>query len=135
MAIRFQFSIRMLLAAMVAVAVAAAAGRAQSSFQSAFVINGLTVAFNTAAIVAVMQTRGKVRTFWVGTAAVLCPASYMAGSSSMGLFFLITSASPYSPQGFSDNRFFWLLWCAALVNGLFAVMFHCLFRGETLNRQ
>jgi len=134
MALRFQFSIRMLLVATAAVAVAVAAGRAQSSFQSAFVINGLTVAFNTAAIVAVMQTSGKVRTFWVGTAAVLCPASCMAGLSSMALFFLITSASPYSPQGFGDNRFFWLLWCAALVNGLFAVIFHCLFRVKKLNR-
>lgn len=124
---RLQFSIRLLLVATAAAAGGLAAVCAERSFQSAFAINGLTVAFATVAIVAVSRTRGSVQMFWVGTAVVLGMASYLACWSSVWLCMCMEDGTDPS-MGFTiQNRFFWVLWCAAPINGLFAVVVDRLF--------
>jgi len=123
---RFQFLIRFVLVA-TAGAVAAAAVCAERSFQAAFAIEGLAVAFATAAIVAAMQTCAKARTFWIGTAVVLGPTLFLACTSFLWLCMYIDGGSD-PPQGFAaEYRFYWLLWCAAPINGLFAVVLEWFF--------
>ena len=87
----------------------------------------MTVLFATVAIVAVMQTSGNWRAFWTGTALLLAALA----------IFAVHSAITYSPwigmetgplgidrraqRWFESQRDIWPFWCAAPINGLFAV--------------
>ena len=127
MTCRFQFSIRLMLVVTAAVAAALAAVCAERSFQSAFAINGLTVAFTTAAIVAVIQTRARMQSFWAGTVVVLVPTSILACWSSVWLWMCIEAGSDLLQSSHTQYRFLWLFWCVAPINGLFAVVLNWLF--------
>lgn len=78
MASRFQFSIRFLLVATVAVAAWAAVTSAERSNSMAVAMHCLTLLFATATVVGMYQTAGSVRVFWIGTALVLCPLAFFS---------------------------------------------------------
>lgn len=128
MAGRFQFSIRFLLVATVAVAVGAAAARVEPTLKSALAMDCLTLLFATCAFVGVATTTGKLRTFWLGNAIVLSAASFIAGLSAWQFAWLAEMGSSQGPH--VNRRFLLPLWCAAPVNGLFAVLLHWLFAGR-----
>jgi|SRR5215469_89699 len=129
MAGRFQFSIRFLLVATAAVAAGVAAIRAfEPTAASILAINCLTVLFATAAILAVTQTSGKVRTFWIGTAIVLGPAAFFSVEWVWSVWPHLGQASLSELAGwFEDASQVWPFWCFAPINGLAAVFLHCLF--------
>jgi hypothetical protein len=124
---RFQFSIRFLLVATVAVAAGAAAIRAKPSVKSGMAIECLTLAFSTAAAVGAILTNRKSRTFWIGAALVLVPASFLGAHNFMLYGACILLGTDPGTIGFVGEHHKWILWSAALLNGLFAVLLHWLF--------
>ncbi|HEV3344775.1 MAG TPA: hypothetical protein VG125_30645 [Pirellulales bacterium] len=123
MAGRFQFSIRFLLVATVAVAVGLAGYRAEHSWQGRLAMQVLTWLLATASILGVVQTSGRPKAFWIGTAFMLCIAAVHATEETSLLFL-------YHSNGLTLLRTesaAWAFWCAAPVNGLFAVFLDWLF--------
>jgi len=135
MAGRFQFSIRFLLAATVAVAAAFGVARAEPSWQISLAMDALTALFLTAAIIGAIQTSGEARAFWIGTVVVLLSAFYGASENAcVVLSYLVAywdgvlpGVGGLMPSDVRGGGFLWVLWCAAPVNGLFAAFLHWLF--------
>ena len=138
MANRLQFSIRFLLVATLAVAAGVGAVRAAPSWQVALAMDALTAAFLTAAIIGTAQTRGASRAFWIGTGVVLIAAFHGASENTrVVLSYLIAypewwdgvppNVGGLMPSGIEDGRFLWVLWCAAPINGILAVLLYWLF--------
>ncbi|HVX14462.1 MAG TPA: hypothetical protein VHC22_24965 [Pirellulales bacterium] len=134
MAGRFQFSIRFLLLATVAVAASVAAFRLEPSLVAISALDSVTLFFATTAIVGVRQTVGWVQAFWIGAAFVLVlSAIFVAMDASQSHPFLIPSDA-FSPKNWGarlvENHRLSLAacWCAAPINGLLAVFLHRLFR-------
>jgi hypothetical protein len=124
---RFQFSVRFLLVATVAVAAGVAAIRAVPSVKSGMAIECLTLAFSTAAAVGIIATSGKARTFWTGAALVLVPASFLGAHNFMLYGPYILSGTDPGSVAYAGEHDKWILWSAALLNGLFAVVLQWLF--------
>ena len=127
MADRLQSSIRIILAATAAVGAVLAAAVAKPSFQAAFAINGLTMGLATGAIVAVIETKGRLQAFWAGTAVVLVYALVIAGWSSHLFYIHIATGLAYPVNFYGDSHFLWCFWCVAPINGLFAMVLDWLF--------
>ena len=127
MATRFQFSIRFLLVATVAVASGIAAARAAPSWQTVLAIDALTLFYATGAICGVMQTSDRERAFWMGTAVVFNSALLLALLDSLATLRYVSQGWEGSAEVVFNQRFLWPVWCAAPVNGLFAVVLHWLF--------
>ncbi len=108
-----QFSIRFLLVLTAAVGIGVSTVR--ESREAAWAMNCLTVLFATGAIVAVVQSPGKMRTFWIGTTFPLALAAFWAIAEIM------------DPQQYHTHLPCWKVWCLAPINGLFAVALHWLF--------
>lgn len=116
-----QFSIRTMLVATAAVAAAMAAYRAEHTWQGRLAINGLTVLSATLAILAAIQTSGKLRAFWVGSALVLIITAARAFEELDELGWFLSGA-----PNLQSETIAWMFWCAAPVNGLLAALLHWL---------
>jgi hypothetical protein len=118
---RFQFSIRFLLVATVAVAAGAAAVRYKVNWGTRSLPSScLTLLYATAAVVGAIRTSGKLRTFWIGNALLLVVFSFHASQ-------LVYEYLANLDISGHDSDIFWPVWCAAPLNGLFAVFLDWLF--------
>jgi hypothetical protein len=133
MTTRFQFSIRFLLAATVAVSAGAAVASAERSTTTLFIAHCLTIIFATAAVVGVYQTSGNVRVVWLGTAIVLSPLAFWAVQMSVYLWPHIGKQQAMWGPGVYPVYDFWPVWCASPINGLLTVFGGMLF-GERRER-
>jgi hypothetical protein len=127
---RSQFSIRFLLLLTVAVAAGVAVYRAEPSLKSLLVWNGLTMLYATAALIGAVQTVGSARAFWIGTAAVLAYGAAVTGVWSWQAASVYGLDAIVSPGYYGRGRQVFV-WCAAPVNGFFAVFLHWVFSPRT----
>jgi hypothetical protein len=122
--VRFQFSIRHILVATAVVASAVGACATRQDFVAAVALNLVAALLCSLAIVAVVMTTGKVRTFWIGAAipafAGVVYAALVFGSKPIGfgLDYVLVSSGPTLRGGLPP------VWGLALVNGLLCVVLH-----------
>lgn len=90
-------------------------------------VDALTLFYATGAICGVMQTSDRERAFWMGTAVVFISALFLAVVWSLSVFSYLGEGWEGSPELIFKQRFLWPVWCAAPINGLFAVILHSLF--------
>jgi hypothetical protein len=135
MAGQFQFSIRF---ALVATAVIAGAIATLIAFPSWYVVVGeqcFAFLFATASIIAVMETTGRSRAFWTGTAIVFLAAVAVAQYSLVyhlnWYFDYYMMSGNIQSAGLAGARSLRgplaALWCAAPINGVFAALCHWVF--------
>jgi hypothetical protein len=127
---RFQFSIRFLLAATVAVGAGAAVTRAEPANAMALATYCLTLLFAAATIVGMYQTSGTVRVFWIGTAAILCPLAVYAIQYAVHTLPLVEYPTGRRAHAAYYSKI-WPVWCAAPINGVFTVFLYWLFSPRT----
>lgn len=119
---RFQFSLRLLLISITLVCAAMAAYRVEHSWGGRLAIHGLTWFFATASILGAMQTTGRLKAFWIGTAFVLSITAVSTFEQVWSTLVFHTS-DPYLHRESVD----WQLWCIALANGLLCLLVYCMF--------
>ncbi|HWB08200.1 MAG TPA: hypothetical protein VG826_03205 [Pirellulales bacterium] len=110
--------------ATIAVAAGVTAYRADPSVETTVAMDCLTVPFFTCAVVGVVYTRDWLRAFWIGVSLALRIATIIAALSLWTIIMYYGSAMPYS---FSMPGRFAAVWCAAPVNGVFAIFLHWVF--------
>ena len=129
----FQFSLRMMLAAVAVVGIGAGLWVAEPSWQVG-VAEALIVAWTlTSAVILTVHSRGKARAFWMGcagqciTAACFLP-QFVLKIAPFGEFPEFLGMLPYLTDALSNNfRCFLVAWAFAPVVGLLCVFTHWLF--------
>ena len=121
---RFQFSIRFLFVATVAVAAGTAAIRAEPSPWSNLAIECLSCAFAASAMLGVARTTERLRAFWIGAAAVLGPVAVIAAASGKYTWVYLRLNET---ADFADDHKVWTLWCIAPVVGSITTFLDWLF--------
>jgi hypothetical protein len=122
---RFQFSIRFLLVATVAVAAGAAAVRLEPSRQATFVVAFVTAFFTTSATVGAAKTRGPLRVFWLGAFVWLGVVTILAAIHLSSA--LINESVGMPTELYIAPGKFAALWVAAPLNGVCAAFLYWLF--------
>lgn len=127
---RFQFSIRLMLAATAVVASAVWATDAKPSV-STLAIFALSMVFTSVSILAYTLTTGTLRTFWLG---VMVPTGTQAIATVLLLALVLRahdgfeSLSQDMSTALSLRNTAIIAWCFAPINGLVCAIVHRLFR-------
>jgi hypothetical protein len=134
---RTQFSLRTLLAAVAAVGIGAASLVAEPTWQSLVALEFVSILYATIGLIGVVETSGRVRSFWMGVS-LPCGLAALLAVIFLPLCFAYHDIIAYQivlpelAQYIAEflRPILGLFWLASLVNGLLGVLVHSLFVGD-----